>query len=142
MVLDVLLFIFRKDHICEVWSINVNRLAAFRSLLKPWVLQGLLGREPLPVIHLYQPTNEVLGFIGNFFSLEIEATFQDQFVQLFHGVTSERNRTKEHYVEADAGAPHVGLETAIALLPDDFRCHIGWRAALLIHFLIFGLELS
>lgn len=142
MIFDVLLFVFGEYNICKIWSINVNRFVTLGSHLKPWVLQGLLGCEPLPVIYLYQSANKVLGLIGNFFTLEIEAAFQYQLVQLFHGVTSERNCTEEHYVEADASAPHVGLETAIALLPNDFRRNICWRAALLIHFLLFRLELS
>lgn len=105
------------------------------------MVQGLLGGKPLPVIHLNQTTNKVFCLVGNFFALEIEAAFQDQLVQLLHSITSERNCTEEHYIQADASAPHVGLEASIALLSDDFRRDVCWRATLLVHFLLLGLEL-
>ncbi len=141
VIFYVLLFVFSKYHICQVRSVNIDRFVALRSRLKPRVVQGLLGGEPLPIIYLNQAANQVFCLVGNFFALEIEAAFQDQLVQLLHGVASERHCAEEHYIQADASTPHVGLEASIALLSDDFRCDVCRRATLLVHFLLLGLEL-
>lgn len=141
MIFDVLLFIFGEYHICQIRPIDVNRFIALGCRLQPRVVQGLLGGESLPIVDLDKSANQVFCLVGDFFTLEIEAAFENELVQLFHGVTSERYCSEEHHVQAHACTPHVSLEAPISFLPNDLRSNIRWCAALLVHFLLLGLEL-
>lgn len=105
------------------------------------MVQGLLCSQPLSIIDLNEAAYEVLGFIRQFLTLEIESTFQDQFMQFFHGVTPEGNCAQKHDIQTNAGTPHVRLEAAVSLLANYLWRYVGRRSTLLVHLLLFRLEL-
>lgn len=141
VILNILLFVLSEYDICQVRPIDVNWIISILSRLEPWVIQCLFGCQPLSIIDLNEAANEILGFIGKLFSLEVKSTFENQFMQFLHGVAPERDRTEKHDVQANAGAPHVSLETTIAFLTNDLRSHVCRRAALFIHLFLLGLQL-
>lgn len=63
-------------------------------------------------------------------------------MQLLHARCLERNRANEHRIEANTSAPHINLETLIALILQNLWCDVGWCTTLLWHSLCVSGDLS